>query len=62
MIDDDDIKTGRDLTIELTPEAARKKREYHLELAHQRAKRSQQNPYESDAADASLATFILPGD
>ena len=46
----------------LTPEEARKKREYHLELARQRSRLSDENSDEVDPADSTMATFILPGD
>jgi hypothetical protein len=62
MTTDDNVSTSKNLTRELTPEEARKKREYHLKLAKHRAKLCEENAEELDPADSTMATFILPGD
>jgi len=54
--------TSRNSTLELTPEEARRKRQYLLELARKEAEESAASRDSGELADASLATFILPGD
>ncbi len=62
MTADDGTSTSKNLTRELTPEEAQKKREFHLELAKHRAKLCEEDTEELDPADSTIATFILPGD
>ena len=62
MTADDGTSTSKNLTRELTPEEAHKKREYHLELARHRTKPCENDPDELDPADSTMATLILPGD
>ena len=57
-----DNTTSQNATKELTPQEARKKREYLLELARKEAE-ARSTDHETDDEDGSaLATFILPGD
>lgn len=62
MAADENTGISKNLTRELTPEEARKKREYHLDLTRQRAKPCEDGSDEVDSADSTMATFILPGD
>lgn len=54
--------TSRNATREISPEEARKKREQLLEQARKEAEERGKKPDTEHPEDASLATFILPGD
>ena len=60
----DDTQAGsKKPSNELSPEEAQSKRKYHLELAQENARRAnEQNNASEDTGEATLATFILPGD
>ena len=62
MTADENTSVSKNSTRELTPEEARKKREYHLELTRQRAELCEEGSDEVDSADSTMATFMLPGD
>lgn len=57
-----DNTTRSNSTTELTPEAARKKREHLLEEARKEAGKRREITDQDNAEDTSLATFVLPGD
>lgn len=63
MLEDEEAGQRQQTTPELTPEQARKKRAYHLALLRSYEEAEDTADTEQvDAADATMATFFLPGD
>jgi hypothetical protein len=60
---DGQADTGDHRPGELTPEEARKRRDYHLALYRKYAEAEcNADADDVDATDTTMATFILPGD
>jgi hypothetical protein len=63
MSEDKDAGPRLHATEELTPEEAKKRRAYHLALYRAQAEAGTTDDSDQvDAADSTMATFILPGD